>query len=48
MINDDTRTENIKHQNVNWLQIPDHSYRIVIIWRSWSGKTNALLNPIKQ
>ena len=33
--------------NPNWLYIPDHPYRILIIGGSGSGKTNALLNLIK-
>ena len=31
----------------NWPYIPDHSYRIMIIGGSGSGKTNVLLNLIK-
>ena len=31
----------------NWPYIPDHSYRILIIGGSGSGKTNALLSLIK-
>ena len=37
---------NINH-NLNWPDIPDHPYRILIIDGSGSGKTNALLNLIK-
>ena len=33
--------------NTNWPYIPDHSYRILIIGGSYSGKTNVLLNLIK-
>ena len=33
--------------NPNWFYIPDHPYRILIIGGSRSGKTNALLNIIK-
>ena len=36
----------IKQNNLNWPHIPDHPYRILIIGRSGSGKTNALLNLI--
>ena len=45
MINfDDYVNENkIKH-NENWPYIPDHPYRILIIWGSGPGKTNLLLN----
>ena len=38
--------EDIKEQNSNLLEIPDHSYRILIVGGSGSGKTNALLNLI--
>ena len=31
----------------NWPYIPDHSYRILIIGSSGSGKTNLLLNLIE-
>ena len=33
--------------NPNWPYIPDHPYRILIIGGSGSGKTNVLLNLIK-
>ena len=47
MINFDeyTNENRIKH-NLNWSYIPDHSYRILIIGGSGTGKTNALLNLI--
>ena len=46
---DDITKENIKEHNPNWPKIPDHSYRILIIGRSGSGKTNALFfNLISQ
>ena len=32
--------ENIKEKNLDWLQIPVHPYRILIIGGSGSGKTN--------
>ena len=32
----------------NWLFIPDHPYRMLIIGGSGSRKTNALLNLIKE
>ena len=38
--------KNIKEHNLNWPQIPDNQYRILIIWDSGSGKTNSLLNLI--
>ena len=36
----------IKEHNLNWPEIPDHPYRILIVGDSGSGKTNALLNLI--
>ena len=39
---------NIKEHNPNWPQIPDHSYRILIIGGFRSGKTNSLFNLINQ
>ena len=36
--------EGIKEHNSNWLEIPDHPYKILIAGGSGSGKTNALLN----
>ena len=39
MINfDDVTKENIKEHNLNWPQISDRSYRILIIGSSGSGK----------
>ena len=35
------------NRNPNWPYMPDHPYRILIIGRSGSGNTNALLNLIK-
>ena len=34
------------NHNLNWPYTPDHPYRILIIGRSGSRKTNALLNLI--
>ena len=34
--------------NKKWPYIPDHLYRILIIGSSGSGKTNALLDLIKE
>ena len=49
MINLDSITnENNKKHNKKWPYIPDHPYRILIIGGSGSGKTNALLNLIKE
>ena len=47
MINfDDVTKENIKEHNLNWLQIPDHPHRILIIGGCGSGKTNSLFNSL--
>ena len=47
MINsDDVTKENIKEDNPNWLQIPDHPQRILIIGGSESEKANSLYNLI--
>ena len=47
MINfDDYTNENKLKHNPDWPYIPDHSYRILIIGGSGSGKTNTLLNLI--
>ena len=47
MINfDDVTKENIKEYNPNWRQIPDHSYRKIVIGGYGSGKTNSLFNLI--
>ena len=49
MFNRDTTTnENNKEHNEKWPYIPDHPYRILIIGGSGSGKTNAMLNLIKE
>ena len=37
---DDVIKENIKKHNLNWPEIPDYPYRILIIRGSGSGKTN--------
>ena len=48
MINfDDYVNENKTKHNENWPYSPDHPYRILIIGGSVSGKTNLLLNLIK-
>ena len=44
----DVAKENIKENNPNWLQIPDHPCRILIIGNSGSGKTTVLLNLINE
>ena len=49
MINLDSITnENNKKHNEKWPYIPDHPYRILITCGSGSGKTNTLLNLIKE
>ena len=49
MINLDSITnENYKKHNKKWPYILDHPYRILIIGGSGSGKTNAMLNLIKE
>ena len=49
MINlDSIINENNREHNEKWSYIPDHPYRILIIGGSGSGKTNALLNLIKE
>ena len=40
--------KNINKHNLNWLWISDHPYRILIIGGYESGRTNTLLNLIKQ
>ena len=45
---DDITNENNKKHNKKWSFIPDHSYRILINGGSGSGKTNALLNLMKE
>ena len=48
MINlDDYANENKTEHNQKWPCISDHLYRILIIGGSGSGKTNALLNLIR-
>ena len=49
MINFHDYTNESKTQhNPNWSYIPDHSYKILIIGGSGSGKTNAFLNLIEK
>ena len=45
---DNVTDENNKKHNEKQTNIPDHRYKILIIGGSGSGKTNALLNLIKQ
>ena len=45
MINlDDITNKNKTEHNPKWSCVPDHPYRIQIIGRPGSAKTNALLN----
>ena len=44
---DDYVNEYKTEHNKNWLYIPDHQYRILIMRGSGSGKTNLLLNLIE-
>ena len=47
MINfDEVTGENTQEHNPNWPKILDHPYRILIVGKSGSGKTNAVLNLI--
>ena len=48
IIFDDVKKENIKKHNPQWQEIPNHQYRILVIEGSVSGKTNSLLNLIKE
>ena len=45
---DKIKNENNKEHNEKWSFIPDHPYKILIIGGSGSGKTNTLLNLIKE
>ena len=45
---DDITNENNKDDNKKWPYIPNRSYRMLITGGSGSGKTNVLLNLMKQ
>ena len=45
---DDVTKENKSENNPNLQEIPDHSFRILIVGSSGSLKTNALLNLMNQ
>ena len=44
----DITNENNEDHNKKWPYVPDHPWRMLIIGGSGSGKTNALLNLIKE
>ena len=49
MINfDDAAKKKIKEHNSDWLQIPDHQYRILVIGGSGSGDRNSLFNLVNE
>ena len=43
-----TKKNNTKEHHPNWLQIPDHPQRILIIGVFLSGNTNSLFQLISQ
>ena len=43
---DDVTKENMKEDNPNWSEIPDHPYRLLIIGGPRSEKANSLFNII--
>ena len=45
---DSISCENNKERNEKWLYIPHHLYRILIIGGSGSGKTNTVINLIRE
>ena len=46
MINFDDVTKKIKKHNSNWLKIPDHPYRVLIVGGLGCGKAISLFNLI--
>ena len=44
---DDIKKQNIKEENLNWPQVPNHLHRIIIIGGSGSTKISSLFNLIK-
>ena len=48
MFNLDITNEHNEYHNKKWPYIPDHPCRMLIIRGSGSGKTNGLLNLIKE
>ena len=47
-MNENKTLQEQRSQIQKWSYIPDHPYKILIVGGSGSGKTNALLNLIKQ
>ena len=45
---DDITNENNKEHNKEWLFVPDYLHRTLIIRGSGPGKTNTLVNLIKE
>ena len=45
---DDITCESNRKHNKKWPFVPDHLYGVLIVGGSGSGKTNALLNLIKE
>ena len=45
---DNIQNESNEDHNKKWPYIPDHPYRMLIVGGSGSGKTNSLLNLIKE
>ena len=45
---EDITNKTNKEHNIIYLFIPDHTFKLLIIGSSGSGKTNALLNLIKE
>ena len=43
---DNITWENLKVNNLNWPEIPNHSYKILVVGGSRSEKTNVLVNLI--
>ena len=46
-VNENKTVQELRSHNKNWPYISDHTYRILIIEGSGSGKTNVLLNFIE-
>ena len=47
-VNENKTLREQRSYNKKWSYIPDHPYKILTVGGSGSGKTNALLNLIKQ